>query len=41
MLEPLWSAQNQNLDNLEVVLTLELNGVVEVDKLTLAQARKP
>jgi len=41
MLEPLWSAQDQNLQNLEVTLTLKLRGIAEENKLMLAQVRKP
>jgi hypothetical protein len=41
MLEPLWSARTQNLENLEVELSLELQGVIEENKLMLAEVRKP
>jgi hypothetical protein len=41
MLEPFWSARDQNLQNLGVTLTLELSGVVEENRLMLAQVRKP
>lgn len=40
MLEPIWSDQGQNLENLDVTLTLELRGVVEERKLALARARE-
>jgi len=40
-LEPIWSARKQNLENLEVTLTLKLHGAVEKERLELAQVRKP
>ncbi len=40
MLEPIWSAQEQNLENLDVTLALELHGVVEARKLALIRTRE-
>jgi hypothetical protein len=37
ILEPLWSAREQNLQNLGVTLTLELQGVIEENKIFLAR----
>jgi hypothetical protein len=39
MLDPFWSTRDQNLENLAVTLTLELSGIVEEDRLMLAQLR--
>jgi hypothetical protein len=40
MLEPIWSAQDQNLENLDVTLTLKLHGIVEARKLALIRVRE-
>lgn len=41
VLEPIWSAKDQNLQNLDVTLTLKVLGIVEERKLALGQMRNP
>lgn len=40
MLEPIWSAQDQNLESLEVTLALKRRGVVEERKLALIRPQE-